>query len=544
MSLLKLRKTARRHTRALCLACALVACLAAPAAADLLSYTATTDGGGKAKDLTSITVDHGIPGWQMTYALDDLIGITLTHFKNNGSNPANFCWDSTTPSPVNQRAAALDADASLLTGIVNPGGSATPLTSDPIIDDLNPANSTPGLAIQFDTPVLNGPGPDLVFFEWATTSETDGDAIHVSPLTGIGTGGLHTTTLSSYDIKPTSPAAKPIGTFYLHRYSANPQSISDIQTGALSSYVTGSSFLAIGTGIDLSDLGYAPGAAVSGLFIQDDTSGGGQVDPVFIAGIDNPMRAARITTADGLGADSCAQAGSNQNNNLGASGHLACKQGTPGNNRFVYLRFDTTPTSGTQLLDASLTLTMSDGSLGAGSSTTEWTFNVYGLLDGAAGDGSPDVSGSPGWWEGTGGTATSTSWYTGDSVDGIDWLNAPAVDQAADYGLTSDATLLGSFLITGAQQPGLEISFTSPELLDFLNADTNGLATIIIGRDTPGDAIGSGPSDTIVHFFASKEYEGGLYAPALDLVYVPEPTSMTLLALGGLGLIARRRKRK
>ena len=44
-------------------------------------------------------------------------------------------------------------------------------------------------------------------------------------------------------------------------------------------------FRGLAVGIDLSDLGYARGEFVEGLFIQDALDDGHYVDPVFIAGL-------------------------------------------------------------------------------------------------------------------------------------------------------------------------------------------------------------------------------------------------------------------
>ena len=53
----------------------------------------------------------------------------------------------------------------------------------------------------------------------------------------------------------------------------------------------------LAVGIDLSDLGYPPGAAVDGIFIQDVLDDGNQVDPVFIAGPPSAGEEMRVAVA-------------------------------------------------------------------------------------------------------------------------------------------------------------------------------------------------------------------------------------------------------
>ncbi|EDY20747.1 hypothetical protein CfE428DRAFT_1944 [Chthoniobacter flavus Ellin428] len=181
-------------------------------------------------------------------------------------------------------------------------------------------------------------------------------------------------------------------------------------------------------------------------------------------------------------ADAYVQAsGTSADTNYGTQSVLAVKQGGPtvnGLDRKTYIRFNlgSAPTGG--FTSASFKLT----------ATTGWpvgtavTFSVYGLRDLSAGD----VGG--GWDESS-----------------ITWNNAPANDTASPDGFLSDAIPLGTFTVIGSASAQV-VSFTSPELITFLNNDTNKLVTLCLSRVDTNAAdntsfnsheSGSGPTLTI-----------------------------------------------
>ena len=85
---------------------------------------------------------------------------------------------------------------------------------------------------------------------------------------------------------------------------------------------------------------------------------------------------------------------------------------------------------------------------------------------------------------------------------------------------------------------GNTFSFTDPNLLSFLNADTDGIVTLILGATAV-------PQDS-AFLWDSKEVTPGTDADAplltIEGTLVPEPSSACLLGLGGLALLLRRRR--
>ena len=180
-------------------------------------------------------------------------------------------------------------------------------------------------------------------------------------------------------------------------------------------------------------------------------------------------------------------------------------------NRKGYFRFDLSGISGT-IESATFHFTYAGHDSGGSASLS--SYNVFGLVDGNAGEG---------WGESS-----------------ITWNNAPGNDTGSGVGvLSSQAILLGTFTMNiGLLSPGDDVSFSSAALKDFLAADTNDLVTLIVTRQQQNLAN---------EFIASKE-STRFNPPALDVIVdgqpVPEPATGIVLGAGLIGLAAFRRRFK
>ena len=167
------------------------------------------------------------------------------------------------------------------------------------------------------------------------------------------------------------------------------------------------------------------------------------------------------------------------------------------NNRVTYIEFDTSQFD--VIHEALLTLTPDDSNLGDNPVGTA-TFEVYG-------------------------------------IGGTDW-DETLLDFDTDMDLnpseTMDAELLGTFMLTDTGV-GEFVEFSTPELTSFLSDNTGLVTFALIRSDWDGGSY--------VHAFASKEHDT-LQGPKLSLLgaQVPEPATFSLLALGGLAALRRRRR--
>jgi len=168
-------------------------------------------------------------------------------------------------------------------------------------------------------------------------------------------------------------------------------------------------------------------------------------------------------------------------NNFGNDTIMQIKRqaGNNGNNRKVYVRFDLASLGfdhTTDLSDASLALNFVDTGLGVGGTAIDWTFGVWGLNDGDAGEI---------WGERT-----------------ITWNNAPQndLDTNDEHLLLSGATKLGTFNFVGRTS---SVSFSDAALTGFIAASTiDDLVTLVITRDTDQPDAGN----NYVHGIGSKEH--------------------------------------
>ncbi len=256
----------------------------------VLEYEAQQDTNGAVNELLAVSVQRA--GVERRYEVDELIGIDVIHYHADRSDALMLlATDGSNPSPAlldcRFKAETLDRDRSLCSGIINPGGSTVALAESPILEDPTTPErvSTPGLGIRFQQPVTNSAGPDVVFLEFQKIIDPEtGDPFHVSPLRFEP--GLHSFTVKKYDISLVSPQAKFVSPFRLFRVIERVHSLSQLTQAKCSDnriHQVPGKIMAVG--IDLTDLGYEPGAKVEGLFFQDTLDDPNYIDPVFIAGL-------------------------------------------------------------------------------------------------------------------------------------------------------------------------------------------------------------------------------------------------------------------
>lgn len=222
-----------------------------------------------------------------------------------------------------------------------------------------------------------------------------------------------------------------------------------------------------------------------------------------------------ITTADGVGADAQIEkrhTGTYDTQNFGTTTTVQLKNANDGSqylSRKSYFRFDLGSMEGFEARDVTLELTASSAT------SNSYTFNVFGLIDGHAGE----------------------SW-TESGPDSITWNNAPGNDTASLGGvLETETVFLGQISTTGYSASQV-LQLASPDLADFLNADTDGRVTLILTQFTQFD-------DYQIHSNSFHSKEGSLaYAPRLIVhAVVPEPSTLVLAMLGMFSLAICRRRR-
>ena len=249
-----------------------------------------------------------------------------------------------------------------------------------------------------------------------------------------------------------------------------------------------------------------------------------------------------ITTADGNGADTYVNDQQPDVNHSADDHMIAWDWLNPGPGVFLwykmYTRFDLSAIA-QPLSSAKLTCTTLDGQFPPGTS-------IWALDDGDAGE----------------------AWVEAD----ITWNNAPANDTAGN-GFLSNATYVGDFENINPVAGGTG-DFSGAALKDFVNADTDGLATFMIL--SPGETVGALLGDLNEDVFVGQAdldivlgNWGQAVPPAdpradpsgdnfvgqddLDTVLgdwgqgtlppsVPEPATVAMLAVCGLALLRRRPK--
>jgi len=221
-------------------------------------------------------------------------------------------------------------------------------------------------------------------------------------------------------------------------------------------------------------------------FLLKTEPGGVGVEPDRNGGLDIGKQGRGwtvITTAEGRGKDTFVRLG--DGGGPFGRGPLVMAKLSPEretNQRKTYLGFDLGRLGGAEVREAELVLEIRSSGLGYASVVPDSTFRVFGLLD--------------------------------ESLDGWDelnmtWAEAPANVLDDGFRLEGGKVVeLGRFEVKQGVSSGFRSVGGAP-LSEFLNGDSNGIATFIVVRETDQTAVNG-----LVHAFASREHPTAM-APTL-----------------------------
>ncbi len=215
--------------------------------------------------------------------------------------------------------------------------------------------------------------------------------------------------------------------------------------------------------------------------------------------------AVTITTDDGVGADAVVistAAGADTNYGTINNMRIGANKGDM-NAAIGYVRFDLAAVTDS-VSEAELSFAVNFGT-GAGN---DWgLLQLFVLNDGDAGEG----------W----------------SETGITWNTAPA-NAGTGTSMSSNATLLAAEAFdVRAATAGSIVSYSGTNLVDALNADTDGRITFIV--------VGPISYEGSTHPGLATREHSSHGPPTLSLTLVPEPGSLVVLAAGVPALMMRRR---
>ncbi len=216
----------------------------------------------------------GVPGGQvLTYIRDDLTRAQLVNFSSN-PGVAVFCTRQGESLPQGSKRLELLSDWSLVTGIINPRSAPEDLDSSPV-----------GMEVEFEPPLMNGPGPDAVLFDLQLLVGAElGDALNIS--TDRSRAADRLINIRQFDLDLTSPAALDLVPYQVGVVAPALGSLDELlQVPVRARNPNFIRSKALATGIDLSELGYAEGETVARIMLHDSFHDGQGVDPVLIIGL-------------------------------------------------------------------------------------------------------------------------------------------------------------------------------------------------------------------------------------------------------------------